>query len=147
MGIPKVQGLLKKGGVFAWFSNQPAPAEKHTYIYEEFQKVYSRHTQFFGEKSSLSNLQYWQHQAEKKCLNRSNTLKEYGFEDVIDRIYYSSRTFNAEDYATLISTYSDHKAIPEEIRIPFLREISDIINYNGGKFTLVDITILSMGRK
>lgn len=147
VGLPKVQRLLKKGGVFAWFSNQPAPAEEHTYIHEEFQKVYSKHTRFFGEKSSLSNLQYWQHQAEEKRLNRSNILKQYGFEDVIDKIYYSSRTFNANDYATLISTYSDHKAMPEEIRIPFLREISDIINCNGGKFTLVDIIILNMGKK
>lgn len=146
-GLLKVQKLLKKGGVFAWFSNHPAPAEEHAHIHKIIQEVYNRHSHFFAVKRRMSNLQYWQEQAEKKRINRSNILKQYGFVDVIDKIYYSSRIFDSESYVKLISTYSDHKAMPEEIRTPFLREISDIINRNGGKFKLIDIIILSMGKK
>lgn len=147
IGLPKVYSLLKSGGVFAWFSIQPAPAKKHTIIHEEFQKVYSKHSTYFGDERPLTNLQMRQKQAEEKNLNRSNALKQYGFVDVTDKLYYGSRTFNAEDYTALISTYSDHMAIPEDIRMPFLKEIVDIINGYGGKFTLLDTMILCMGRK
>lgn len=37
--------------------------------------------------------------------------------------------------------------MPEEIRIPLLEEIANIIDRNGGTFTLSDIIILSMGKK
>ncbi len=95
----------------------------------------------------MPSLQLRRQQAEEKRLNRSSTLKQYGFVDVNDKLYYSARTFNAEDYATLISTYSDHKAIPDDIRIPFLREIADIIDRCGGEFTLSDTIILCMAKK
>lgn len=147
IGLPKVYSLLKSGGVFAWLSVQPAPAKEHGDIHEEFQKVYSRHPKYFGDEKPLLNLQMREKQAKEKCLYRSNALKQYGFVHVIDKLYYGSRTFNAEDYTTLISTYSDHKAMPEDIRIPFLQEIADVINSYGGKFTLYDTMILCMGRK
>lgn len=147
IGLPKVYKHLKSGGVFAWFSVQPAPAEEHAIIHKEIQKVYSNHKIYFGDERPLPNLQMWQKLAEEKRLNRSNILKQYGFVDVTDKLYYNSRTFNAEDYTVLISTYSDHKAMPEDIRIPFLKEIAGIINTYGGKFTLSDTMILCMGRK
>ncbi|WP_044478158.1 hypothetical protein [Paenibacillus antibioticophila] len=86
-----------------------------------------------------------QQQLEKKRLGRLNALRHFGFVDVTDKLYYGTRTFNAKDYTTLISTYSDHKAMPEEIRIPFLKEIADIIDRCGGKFTLSDTMLLCMG--
>ncbi len=147
IGLPKVYSLLKSKGVFAWFSVQPAPAKEHTNIHNEIQKVYSKHSKYFGAERPLPNLQLWQKQAKEKCLNRSGALKQYGFINVNDKLYYGSRTFNAEDYTTLISTYSDHIAMPEDIRIPFLNEIAGIINAYGGKFTLSDTMILCMGRK
>lgn len=148
IGLPKVYKLLKSGGVFAWFSIQPTPAQEHTYIHEAMQKIYDKYSHFFVEhKPLLIGPQMRQQQAEKKRLDRSNALKQYGFVDVNDKFYYGSRTFNAEDYTTLISTFSDHKAMPEENRIPFLKKISDTINRCGGKFTFSDTMILCMGRK
>lgn len=148
IGLPKVYKLLKSGGVFAWFSIQPIPVEEHTYIHEEMQKIYDEYSQFFVEgKPLLISPQMRQQEVEKKCLNRCNALEQYGFVDVNNKFYYGSRTFNAEDYTTLISTFSDHKAMPEENRIPFLKKISDTINRCGGKFTFFDTMILCMGRK
>jgi ubiquinone/menaquinone biosynthesis C-methylase UbiE len=146
IGLRKVFKLLKSGGVFAWISIQPAPAQEHIHIHEEFQKVYSRHSQFFGNEP-VPSPQIRQQQAEKKRLDRLNALKQYGFNDVNTKFYYGTRTFNAKDYTTLISTYSDHKAMPDNIRIPFLKEIANIIDCYGGKFTLSDTIILCMGRK
>jgi len=146
-GLPKVYALLKSGGVFSWFANQPAPSEEHAHIHEAIQAVYNRHAEFFGGKSPAVDLQQRLQQAKEKCRSRNSTLKQYGFTDVVDKIYHSARTFSAEDYAAQISTHHDHKAMPEEIRLPFLQEIADVINRHGGIFTLADIIILSMGRK
>ena len=146
IGLPKVYKLLKSGGVFAWISIQPAPAQEHIHVHEEIQKVYSRHSQFFGNEP-VPSPQTRRQQAEKKRLDRFNVLIQYGFVGVNTKFYYGTRTFSAKDYATLISTYSDHKAMPDNIRIPFLEEIANIIDYCGGKFTLSDTIILGMGRK
>ncbi|WP_040952716.1 class I SAM-dependent methyltransferase [Gorillibacterium massiliense] len=148
IGLPKVHGLLKSGGVFAWFSIQPVPAEEHTHIHEDLQKVYEKYSKFFGEEQRPQlDPQIKQQQLEKKRLERFNALRQYGFVDVTDKFYYGTRTFNAQDYTTLISTYSDHKAMPEESRMPFLREIAETIDRCGGKFALSDTMFLCMGRK
>ncbi len=146
IGLPKVYGLLKSGGVFAWFSIQPFPAQEHMHIHEALQKIYGTYKQFFGDKPVPGPLES-QQIIEKKSLTRFNALRQYGFIDVTEKFYYGTRTFDAKDYTTLISTYSDHKAIPEEIRIPFLNEIADTIDRCGGKFTLSDTMLLCMGRK
>lgn len=147
IGLPKVYELLKSGGVFAWFSTQPFPAQEHTHIHEALQIVYDKYSEFFGEQSPQLDPQVKQQQLEKKRLGRFNALRHFGFVDVTDKFYYGTRTFNAKDYTTLISTYSDHKAMPEEIRIPFLKEIADIIDRCGGKFTISDTMLLCMGIK
>lgn len=146
IGLPKVYRILKSGGVFAWFSNQPAPSEEHVHIHEELQKIYRRHSQFF-KNEPVPSPEAKRHQAERKRLDRFNALKQYGFTDVITKLYYGTRTLNAEDYSKLIGTYSDHMAMPDDIRIPFLNEIADTIEHCGGRFTLSDTVILGMGRK
>lgn len=145
-GIPKVYGLLKSGGVFAWFSVQPLPAQEHSHIHDALQRVYDKYSSFFGEKPQIDP-QIKQQQFEKKRMDRINTFKQYGFVDITDKVYCGSRTFIAKDYTTLISTYSDHKAMPEESRIPFLKEIADAIDECGGEITLSDTILLCMGRK
>lgn len=80
-------------------------------------------------------------------MDRFNAFRQYGFVDINDKLYYGTRTFNAKDYTALLSTYSDHKAMPEESRIPFLKEIADTIEHCGGEFTLSDTMLLCMGRK
>lgn len=146
IGLPKVYRLLKSGGVFAWFSIRPTPAQEHLHIHEELQKVYDEYSHFFGEKPQL-DLEVRQKLVEKKRKGRFNALKQYALIDVNDELYYGSRTFNAKDYASLISTFSDHKAMPDEYRIPFLKDITDTIDRCGGKFTLSDTMFLCMGRK
>ena len=55
-GMPKVFQLLKPGGVFAWFSAQPAPTQRN--VYDEIQKVYDEYNQYFsGEKPKFNRQQ------------------------------------------------------------------------------------------
>jgi ubiquinone/menaquinone biosynthesis C-methylase UbiE len=142
IGFPKVCRLLKSGGVFAWFSVQPAPAHRH--IHDELEKVYEKYSRYFGGgKPEFDRLP----EAQMKQSDRVNAFGQYGFTDIADKLYYGTRTVNASDYAALCSTYSDHRAIPEEDRIPFLQEIEDAVNRCGGEFTLADTFLLCMGRK
>ena len=146
-GLPKVYGLLKSGGVFAWFSNTPGPSSEHWNIHEALQKVYYRYRQFFGGEKPPLDQEIMKQQFKEKLLRRHKVLKQYGFADVTDQLYYGTRTLNAKDYVTLLSTYSNHRVIPDESRIPFLNEIADAIDRCGGEFTLCDTMLLCMGRK
>ena len=142
IGFPKVCRLLKSGGVFAWFSVQPAPAHRH--IHDELEKVYEKYRRYFGgDKPEFDRLP----EAQRKQSDRVNAFRQYGFIEIVDKLYHGTRTLNASDYATLCSTYSDHRAIPEVDRIPFLQEIEDAVNRCGGEFTFADTFLLCMGRK
>jgi len=142
IGLPKVYRLLKSGGVFAWITVQPAPTQR--YIHDELQKVYGEYIHYFkGEKAPFDR----KPDVEAKQLYRTNAFKQYGFSEIVYKLYYGSRTLNAKDYATLCGTYSDHRAIPEEERNIFLHKIEDIINLCGGSFTFTDTFLLCVGKK
>ncbi len=142
IGFPKVCRLLKSVGVFAWFSVQPAPAHRH--IHDELEKVYEKYRRYFGGvKPEFDRLP----EAQRKQSDRVNAFRQYGFTDIEHKLYHGTRTLNASDYAALCCTYSEHRAIPEVDRIPFLREIEDAVNRCGGEFTFADTFLLCMGRK
>jgi len=142
VGMSKVYRLLKTGGVFAWFSVQPAPTQE--YIHDELEKVYEEYGRYFnGGKMQFDQMP----EVRKHQSYRVNAFKQYGFIEIQNKLYSGSRTLNARDYALLCSTYSDHRAIPEKERIPFLQKIEDVINNNGGEFIFKDTFLLCMGRK
>lgn len=147
IGMPKVHALLKSGGTFAWFSMHPGPDPAHRHVHEAVQAVYGRYAQFFGEKKPEIDPGLKRQQLERSRQDRAGTFARYGFVDVTDEVYHGARTFSAGDYAALLSTYSDHRAMPEESRIPFLKEIAEAIDRCGGAFTLSDTMLLCMGRK
>jgi ubiquinone/menaquinone biosynthesis C-methylase UbiE len=142
IGLPKVCRLLKNGGVFAWISVQPAPADRQ--MHDELENVYAKYSRYFsGEKLEFDRSA----EVHKKQAMRIDALRQYGFIEIVDKLYHGTRTLNASDYATLCSTYSDHRAIPEADRVPFLSEIEDAVNRCGGTFTFADTYLLCMGRK
>lgn len=145
-GLPKVRRVLKSGGVFAWFSVQPLPAQTHAHVHEAVQRVYDRYSQFFGPQRPVLDPEVKRRQLEEKRRKRHDALAQYGFVDIRDAFYEGSRTLSATDYAALLITYSDHRAMPEESRTPFLREITEAIEGCGGTFTLSDTMLLCMGR-
>ncbi len=142
IGFPKVHRLLKKGGVFAWISVQPAPAHRH--VYDELQKVYQKYNRYFGGKKPEFDRSKEVHRIQRE---RTRKFKQYGFVEIVDRLYHGARILDARDYAALCGTYSDHRAIPEVDRVPLLGEIEDTVNRCGGGFAFVDTFLLCMGRK
>lgn len=147
IGLPKVYRLLKRGGVFAWFSNQPMPSDENIHVHQAVQAVYDRYAEFFKSTGPAVDPEVIKEQIKRKCLERGDIIRRYGFADVYDKLYYGTRVFTSKEYVELISTYSDHRAMPEQQRIPFYKEIAAAIDKCGGRFILSDSMILCMGRK
>ena len=57
------------------------------------------------------------------------------------------RTFTAEEYVTLLNTYSDHTVLPEDVKKEFFGKIKETINDYGGRITIYDTIDLQLARK
>lgn len=138
IGYPKVYKLLKSGGTFARFANHPYKDKENEPLDVAMRKVYAKY---------MPSLKLAPEYSEKMCKDRADISKKYGFIDVSYKLYYRTRVFDAEGYATLISTYSDHRALGESKLTLFLSEIKDVINSYGGKINIYDTIDLQLARK
>jgi SAM-dependent methyltransferase len=138
IGYPKVYKMLKSGGAFARFANHPNRKIRNDELYMAMQDLYSKYMPF----SPLSP-EYTEGQAK----NIADVAAKYGFVDVNFKLYQRTRTFNSQEYTSLLGTYSDHIALEENKRAEFFTEIRNAINGFGGKITLYDTIDLQLARK
>lgn len=138
IGYPKVYRLLKSGGIFACFRNHPYKDKGNEPLHIAIQKVYAKYMECSQEKPEYS---------EDECIKMADTIKKYGFIDVNYKLYHRTRTFDADSYVSLLNTYSDHRALKEEQRILFYKEIKDAINHFGGNINIYDTIDLQLARK
>ena len=75
---------------------------------------------------------------ESKCQVIINELAHYGFRDIQSKIYRRTRTLTSEKYIDLIKTYSDHNALPEQIRFAFEKDMKQAIDEVGGRINIYD---------
>lgn len=137
IGYPKVYQLLRSGGVLALFWNRPQPMKENE-LHTAMQKLYAKYNPSSREPAAHT---------EEKCLEIANTIKRYGFTDVSFKLYHQTRTFDAQSYVSLLNTYSDHRALQEEKRILFEKEMIETINDYGGEVHLYDTIDLYLARK
>ena len=141
IGIPKVRRLLKPGGVFAWFCVQPGPTRKP--LHNELQRIYMEYDHYF----KVGVLPFDRVEKNREILARRAALfEQHGFIDIEEKLFCGTRSLSARDYATLCSTHSDHRAIPEPDRTQLLQKIEDAVERCGGVFTFADTFILCMGK-
>ena len=57
-------------------------------------------------------------------------MKENGYVDCIFKIYQDSRVFSADEYIGLLQTYSNHMALPPDVRATFFEKIYSAIKKN-----------------
>ena len=57
------------------------------------------------------------------------------------------RQFTADEYIGLLNTYSDHRALPKQIKKELETEISILINDCGGILTVYDTIDLYLAQK
>lgn len=138
IGYLKVYSMLKSGGIFACFANHPYRAKGNEELDIAIQKAYSKYM-----PSSPLEPEY----REDDAKNRSEISKKYGFVDVNYKLYYRTRIFNAQEYISLIGTYSDHRGLEESKRVEFFNEIKDVIKNFGDKITIYDTIDLQLARK
>ena len=152
IGCPKVFRLLKDGGVFALFRNNAVLSDKND-IYNEIQAVYDKYyySHFKPDKRpiKISEMQYKDFLKPEEIYRgfRFESLEQYGFTDILMKLYKSERTYNADDYIKLQDTMSDHRAMPEESRMTLYTAIKEVINKHGGYLKMDYIFQLYMGRK
>lgn len=140
-GYSKVFSMLKPGGAFARFSNHPFREEG--LLSDEIDQIYERYYYKFYSGQQERPKEY----NEEMAKTIADIAGKYGFTDICYSLFYRTRTFSAEEYVTLLGTYSDHIAIDDEIRIEFFSKIKEAINKHGGTFTLRDTIDLALARK
>lgn len=143
VGYTKVFSMLKNGGAFARFANHPYRAKDNLSLSEEIDRIYGEYYYKFYNKKQEVLTEY----NEKQAIQRARIAEKYGFVDIKYAMFHRTRTFSANEYSTLLGTYSDHIAIEESIRKEFFSKIEDAINSHGGSITLYDTIDLQLARK
>ncbi|MDE7172114.1 MAG: class I SAM-dependent methyltransferase [Oscillospiraceae bacterium] len=143
VGYAKVFSMLKSGGVFARFANHPYRAKDDLPLSEEIDRIYHEYYDKFYNKKQKVPTEY----NEEQAIQRAKIAENYGFVDIKYALFYRTRTFSANEYSTLLGTYSDHIAIEKTIRKEFFSKIEDAINRHGGSITLYDTIDLQLARK
>lgn len=143
IGYEKVFSMLKNGGVFARFANNPYPDKGNQALSREIDDIYNEYYNKFHNKKREVISEYTEEQAK----NRAMIASKYGFKDIRYELFYRERIFTAKEYIELLGTYSDHIAIEETIRTKFFGAIEEAINHHGGTITIYDTMDLQLARK
>jgi len=137
IGYTKALDILKSSGVLALFWNHTYPTKNELYF--AMQEVYDKYRP--ANRATVHKL------CEENCLKTVEAIEGYGFTDVDYKLYNQPRSFNAPQYISLLNTYSDHRAMQEEVRTHFEKELTDAINNFGGKIVVNDNIDLYLARK
>ena len=152
IGCPKSYRLLKNGGVFALFRNNAVTANDDK-LYEVSQALYDKHYYSYYKRDNrsipIAKMTYddFLNPMELHRGFRLEGLEQFGFRDITMKLYDATISYSADDYVSLLDTYSDHKALPEENRAALYSGIRNAILNHGGQQKLNCIYQLYMGRK
>lgn len=143
IGYPKAYHALKSGGALALFWNRPGPPSLSDPLHLKLQEVYGRHFSPEKNRETESDRQ----NPHKRYAAITGTIEKYGFLDAECRLYQQVREFNADDYVSLLGTYSDHIALPEPAKSRLFTEIRDVICEFGNTIKVYDTIDLYLARK
>ena len=136
IGYPKAYEILKSGGTFAMFVMHPdlRPGRGYTDepLYSKIQEVYA---------------EYFHPETEFTCSFDYDARDKYGFVDLEYHEYLKTREYSANDYVSLIGTYSDHLLLQEPYKSKFYEGIREVIVNSGNKITLYDKITMYLARK
>jgi SAM-dependent methyltransferase len=147
IGCPKVYRLLHDGGVFALMRCNWVPAVTED-VARKIRTAYEKHYESHYGKAprKLTRDEYSQPIGIKKGFGFSS-MSDYGFTDVVCKMYDAVITYNTDEYIGILETFSDHRALPESNRAALYAELRDIITENGGQIKQGYLFQLYMGRK
>ena len=143
IGYAKALSMLKSGGAFARFANHPYRDKGNLPLSEAMDRIYATYYYKCYHKKREILTEY----SEEQALQRAEIAEKYGFTDIKYALFHRTRTFSANEYRTLLGTYSDHIAMEESIREVFFSKIEEAINDHGGSITVYDTIDLQLARK
>lgn len=142
-GYTKVYSMLKEGGAFARFANHPFRCKGNPEQSEAIDEAYAAYYDRFYHTTSAKPDEY----TEEDAARRAAVAERYGFRDIRWEVFHRTRELTAREYAQLLGTYSDHIAMDEDVRVPFLEKIEEAIERTGGTIVLYDTMDLELARK
>ena len=152
VGCPKVMRLLKSGGAFVLFRNNAVRAdddELYNAVNAAYEKYYYSQYKTDERPVKISEMTEddFRKPAEIHRGFRFDSLEQYGFCDIVMKLYRATRMYGADEYISLQDTMSDHRAMTDESRAALYTEIKEAIKKHGGQQKMNFIFQLYMGRK
>lgn len=148
-GCPKAFRLLKDGGTVALFRYNAVAADGDA-LYEEIQQIYEK----FYYSYYTSNIrpkkktrEDFEKPSEIYISYRFEDLKAYGFRDISMKFYDGIKTFNADEYISLLETMSDHRSLPASNRTSLFDGVRKAIIKHCNRHKVDYVYQLYMGRK
>lgn len=142
-GYRKVFNSLKSGGTISLFWNKPAPKSFDDPLHLKMQEVYDK---YFGPEI-IKKAKFEHENLQERYAKIISKIEKYGFIEAEFRLYKQVREFTADEYVSLISTYSDNITMPEPIKSQFLTGIRDVIYDFNNNIKVYDTMDLYLARK
>lgn len=138
LGYNMVKSILRSNATIALFWNHPFPNRLDDKTNIANRGVYNKYL-----PSSKPIVEF----TEKDCQKHMDELEQHGFTDIISKLYYQIRTLKSNDYISLLNTYSDHRALPANIKIDFEKDMKQAIDDINGEINIYDTIDLYLARK
>ena len=130
---------MKPGGTLALFWNHPFVNRSDDMLHAEIQEIYSKYRP--SDNKSLVEFN------ESSCKKVTDTLGSHGFSNIAPRLFYQTRTLSSQNYIGLLNTYSDHRALEENIKNGLECGIVSAIDKSGGELNIYDTMDLYLAQK
>lgn len=134
----KIKNILQYDGTIALFWNHPFPNREDDISNIANRRVYDK---YIHTDKKIAEF------CENDCQKYINELRTFGFKDINCKLYHRKRTLTADEYISLLNTYSDHRALPSEVKTSFEIDMSHAINEVGGKINIYDTIDLYLAKR
>ena len=135
VGYQRAARCLRPGGALALFWNRPLGAEPA--LRAALDAAYERHAPELSRKNVPREMPWV-----PEAIDRSER-----FEPVEIRRFPWTDRRDADSYARLVATHSDHAALPDSQRRVLLADIRDTIERFGGQIAVEHYTLLFLARR
>lgn len=133
IAFSKTFELLKPGGILAMIHTYSDYKTPNPELYEKIQRVYD---DYYRPVTAYKH----------RGFQHENALK-YGYVEFERREHLGTRKLNADEYVSLVGTYSDHITIPEPYRTPFFEGLRDAVRNSGNVIEFYDTHVLMLAKK
>ena len=134
----KVLKSLKPQGVIALFWNHPFPNRKEDMSNLVNMNIYGKY-----RPSNKPMIEF----SIADCKKHISKLKEHGFENIQCKLYTRVRKLTTDSYINLLNTYSDHRALPIDIKENFEKDMKMELDKIGGYINIYDTLDLYLAQK